>query len=425
MKKRFAVGQLVDAFLPLVAVVAALLVGAISLLLLGVDPIEAYKAMFSGAFANKNGLADTFVKATPLLLVGLGIVIAFRANVINIGAEGQLIVGALLSTYLAVELGETWPSYLVILICLLMGALAGAIWGGIPGVLKAYLNVNEILSTIMMNSIAIQVGFFLLRGPMIDPAELAAGTNIPHSARIPKIVDLARFTDIAKWLGFTDSAKKLEMTGFGAEIYGLLVEPTRFHIGFIFAIIMAVVVYILLWRTTIGYRIRAVGLNPHAARYAGINVSGYTILSMALSGAFAGLAGAVEIVGLHHRMFEPLAVSAGYGFSGIVVALFGKLHPLGAIPSAVLFGGLLVGGDKMQRAVQVPQVLITALMGVIILFVVSSDIWSRRRASRRVTANLDLDLDDDNNETTTGSPVDVDNENEANPESAKEVEGAS
>ncbi len=406
MKKRFAVGQLVDAFLPLVAVVAALLVGAISLLLLGADPIEAYKAMFSGAFANKNGLADTLVKATPLLLVGLGIVIAFRASVINIGAEGQLIVGALLSTYLAVELGEVLPSYLVILICLVMGAVAGAIWAGIPGVLKAYLNVNEILSTIMMNSIAIQVGFFLLRGPMIDPAELAAGTNIPHSARIPKIVDLPRFTDIAKSLGFTESAKKLEMTGFSAEIYGLLVEPTRFHIGFIFAIIMAVVVYILLWRTTIGYRIRAVGLNPHAARYAGINVPGYMILSMSLSGAFAGLAGAVEIVGLHHRMFEPLAVSAGYGFSGIVVALFGKLHPLGAIPSAVLFGGLLVGGDKMQRAVQVPQVLITALMGVIILFVVSSDIWSRRRASRRVTANLN-------------------DEKEAKTESPKEVEGVS
>ncbi|MGB0388089.1 MAG: ABC transporter permease [Ardenticatenaceae bacterium] len=398
MKNSFAVAKVVDALLPLVAVVAALVVGAIMLFLLGANPLEAYQAMFSGAFANKNGLADTLVKATPLLLVGLGIVIAFRASVINIGAEGQLIVGALLSTYLAVQLGEILPNYVVILICLVAGAFAGAVWGGIPGMLKAYLNVNEILSTIMMNSIAIQVGFFLLRGPMIDPAELAAGTNIPHSARIPKIVDLPRFTDIAKWFGFTESAKKLEMTGFSAEIYGLLVEPTRFHVGFIFAIIMAVVVYVLLWRTTIGYRIRAVGLNPHAARYAGINVPRYMVLSMGLSGAFAGLAGAVEIVGLHHRMFEPLAVSAGYGFSGIVVALFGKLHPLGAIPSAILFGGLLVGGDKMQRAVQVPQVLITALMGIIILFVVSSEIWSRRRASRRVTAKVDNDNDDNDHE---------------------------
>jgi simple sugar transport system permease protein len=151
---------------------------------------------------------------------------------------------------------------------------------------------------------------------------------------------------------------------------------------------MAVLVYFFLWRTTIGYRIRAVGLNPSAARYAGINVPRYVVLSMSLSGAFAGLAGAVEILGLHHRMFEPLAVSAGYGFSGIVVALFGKLHPLGAIPASLLFGGLLVGGDKMQRAVQVPQVLITALLGLVVLFVVSSEIWSRRRATRRVSGTL-------------------------------------
>ncbi|MDX1523584.1 MAG: hypothetical protein R3264_18295, partial [Anaerolineae bacterium] len=219
----------------------------------------------------------------------------------------------------------------------------------------------------------------------IDPAEVEAGTNIPHSARLPRPTDLPRVTDIAKWFGFTDTASDRELTGFGAEIYGLLVEPTRLHFGLIIAIIMAVLVYIFLWRTTIGYRIRAVGLNPSAARYAGINVPRYVMLSMGLSGAFAGLAGAVEILGLHHRMFEPLAVSAGYGFSGIVAALFGKLHPLGAIPSSILFGALLVGGDKMQRAVQVPQVLITALLGLVVLFVVSSEIWSRRRANRRVS----------------------------------------
>ena len=385
--KRLRFERILDALLPLVAVIGALIVGAIVLLLLDTSPVEAYSALITGAFTNKNGLADTLVKAIPLLLVGLGIVIAFRANVINIGAEGQLIVGALLTTYLAVELGETLPGWVVIIICLIAGTLIGAFWAGIPGYLKARLNVNEILSTIMMNQIAIQIGFFLLRGPMIDPAEVEAGTNIPHSARLPKVTDLPRFTDIAKWLGFTETAKNLEMTGFQAEIYGLLVEPTRLHTGLLIAILMAVLVYIFLWRTTIGYRIRAVGLNPSAARYAGINVPGYMVVSMALSGAFAGMAGAVEILGLHHRMFEPLAVSAGYGFSGIVVALFGKLHPLGAIPASLLFGGLLVGGDKMQRAVQVPQVLITALLGLIVLFVVSSEIWSRRRANRRVSEN--------------------------------------
>lgn len=378
----------VDALLPLIAVVGALLMGAVVLALLDKNPLEAYTAMISGAFANKNGLADTLVKAIPLLLVGLGIVIAFRANAINIGAEGQLIVGALLSTYLAVSLGQTLPGWLVIIICLIAGTLMGAIWAGVPGYLKAHLNVNEILSTIMMNQIAIQIGFFLLRGPMIDPAEIAAGTNIPHSARLPKTTDLPRFTDVAKWFGFTETAKELGLTGFSKEAYGLLVEPTRLHTGLLIALAMAVLVYIFLWRTTIGYRIRAVGLNPSAARYAGINVPRYMVLSMGLSGAFAGLAGSVEILGLHHRMFEPLAVSAGYGFSGIVVALFGKLHPLGAIPSALLFGGLLVGGDKMQRAVQVPQVLITALLGLIILFVVSSELWTRRRADRRVSDGL-------------------------------------
>jgi simple sugar transport system permease protein len=377
--------RLIDALLPLVAVIGALIIGAIVLLLLGVNPLEAYTAMLSGAFTNKNGLADTLVKTVPLLLVGLGIVIAFRANVINIGAEGQLIVAALLTTYLAIALGESWPGWLVILIGLAAGTLMGAIWAGIPGLLKARLNVNEILSTIMMNQIAIQVGFYLLRGPMIDPKEIEAGTNIPHSARLPRPTDMPRFTDMAQWFGFGEPAQDLELTGFSGEIYGLLVEPTRLHSGLFLAVLMAVLVYIFLWRTTVGYRIRAVGLNPSASRYAGINVPRYQVLSMGLSGAFAGLAGAVEILGLHHRMFEPLAVSAGYGFSGIVVALFGKLHPLGAIPSAFLFGGLLVGGDKMQRATQVPQVFITALLGLVVIFVVSSDIWSRRRAKRRVS----------------------------------------
>lgn len=389
--KFFRFEQLLDPLLPLIAVVAALLVGAVVLILLEVNPLEAYQAMFVGAFTNKNGLADTLVKATPLLLVGLGIVIAFRANVINIGAEGQLIMGALLTTYLGLQLGDRMPGFIVITICLLAGALMGGIWGAIPGYLKARLGVNEILSTIMMNQIAIQIGFYLLRGPMIDPAEVEAGTNIPHSARLPRSVDLPRFTDVARWLGFTESAEDLGLTGFTAELYGLLVEPTRLHTGLIIAVVMAILVYIFLWRTTVGYRIRAVGLNPHASRYAGINVPGYIILSLGLSGAFAGLAGAVEILGLHHRMFEPLAVSAGYGFSGIVAALFGKLHPLGAIPASVLFGGLLVGGDKMQRAVQIPQVMVTAMLGLVVLFVVSSEIWSRRRASRRVSIDSGME----------------------------------
>jgi simple sugar transport system permease protein len=382
---RFFYDHLLNLLLPLLAVLAALLVGALILWVQGVDPWEAYKSMFLGAFGSKNGLADTLVKSVPLMLVGLGIAIAFRGGVINIGAEGQLITGALFVTFLGVTFGEKMPGAVGILLLLFAGALMGGLWGAIPGWLKAQLGVNEILSTIMMNAIAIQIGYYLLRGPMIDPAELAAGTNIPHSARLPKNLDMARFTDIAKALGFTKRAKELGIEGYVGQLYGVLVEPTRLHIGFLFAILMAILVYIFLWRTTIGYKIRAVGLNRHAARYAGINVKRNMVLSMTLSGAFAGLAGAVEILGLHHRMFEPTSVSAGYGFTGIVAALFGGLHPLGIIPSSILFGGLLVGGDKMQRAMQIPQVLITAILGLIVLFVVSTDFFKRKLQTRRIS----------------------------------------
>jgi simple sugar transport system permease protein len=236
----------------------------------------------------------------------------------------------------------------------------------------------------MLNQIAIQLGYYLLRGVMMDPAERAAGTNIPHSERLSRATDMLRFADIGKALGLPAS-KDSGIGGYLGDLYGLLADPTRLHVGLLIGLLVAVAVYFFLWRTTIGYRIRAVGLNPHASRYAGINVEGYMAFSMGLSGALIGLAGAVEILGLHHRMFEPTSVSSGYGFSGIVVALFGKLHPLAAIPSAILFGGLLVGGDKMQRAMQIPQVLVTAILGVIVLFVVSSDIWVRRRASKRVS----------------------------------------
>ncbi len=391
--------RLYDTLLPFAAVLAAFLIGAVLLLLQGVNPIEAYQALFVGAFGSKNGLSDTLVKAIPLMLVGLGIAIAFRGGVINIGAEGQIIVGSLLTTYIVVQMGESLPPILGIAIGMLAGAFMGGVWGAIPGYLKARLGVNEILSTIMMNQIAIQIGFYLLRGPMIDPAELEAGTNIPHSARLARLYDLPRFTDLAQSLGLTKSADELGLTGYLAELYGVLVEPSRLHTGLIWAVIAAILVYVLLWRTTIGYRIRAVGLNPHASRYAGMTVGRTMVLSMTLSGMFAGLAGAVEILGLHHRMFEPTAVSAGYGFTGIVAALFGKLHPLGIIPSSILFGGLLVGGDKMQRAMQVPQVLITAILGIVVLFVVSTDYFIRKRANRRVSVNNVANSDKDDDQT--------------------------
>ena len=352
MNTRLYLAKLIDVLLPVLAMVIALVVGVLLLFLLGTDPIEAYSALIQGALGNISGITQTLTKATPLLLVGLGICIAFRGGVINIGGEGQIVVGALAATAFGVGFRDL-PALVLLPLTLISGAVAGLIWGGIPGLLKARLGVNEILTTVMMNQIALRLMNFLLRGPMLDPEHVAAGTSIPQSAALPESIWLPR-----------------------------LVPRTLFHSGAILAVLLALAVYFLLWRTTIGYRIRAVGLNPHASRYAGIPVAKYVTLSLALSGMLCGLAGAVEVLGVHHRMLEGL--SGGYGFSGIVAALFGKLHPLGAIPASALFGALLVGADKMQRAVQVPSALAIALQGLVVLFVVSSDLYVRRRTRRRV-----------------------------------------
>ena len=348
-------GRLFDLLLPLLATLAALAVGAIMLQLLGANPFVAYRALLEGAFGSQNALADTIVRATPLLLVGLGICIAFRAGVINIGGEGQFIAGALPATLLGLSFPDA-PAIIIVPAALLCGFLGGAVWGSIPGLLKAYFNVNEILSTIMLNIIALQFMNFLLRGPMIDPVQLQAASAIPQTARLNPAFDLPR------WV------------------------PTRLHAGALLAVALAVVVYILLWRTTIGYRIRAVGFNPDASRYAGINVKRNIVLALLLSGAFAGLAGAVQVYGVSHRMITD-GSAAGFtgsaGFNGIVAALFGKLHPLGAIPASFIFGALIVGANSLQRAMQVPAALITALNGLVVVFVVCSDIFSRRLARRR------------------------------------------
>jgi simple sugar transport system permease protein len=361
MKKIFQsewVSRLIDSLLSVFATLAALLVGAVMLLFLKVNPVEAYKALWDGAFGTSNAFAETLVKATPLLLVGLGICISFRGDVINIGGEGQMIMGAILATWVGLTF-TSLPGWLVITLAMLAGFLGGSIWGGIPGVLKAYFRVNEILSTVMMNAIAVQLMNFLLGGAMIDPVQAERASKIPQTARLLEAFHLPRLV------------------------------PTRLHLGALIAVILAVLVYIFLWRTTLGYRIRAVGQNPHASRYAGIKVPRYIVLALLLSGAFAGLAGATQVFGVNYRMITDGSASGftgGAGFNGIVAALFGQLHPIWSIPASILFGALLVGANSMQRVVQVPSALITALNGLVVVFVVSSEIWRQRRQRRRLAA---------------------------------------
>ncbi len=363
MRSRF--NALIDSLMPVMATLAALGVGAVMLLVLRVNPGEAYSALWEGAFGNTNAMAETLVKATPLLLVGLGICIAFRASVINIGGEGQMIVGGILATQIGLTFTD-WPGWLGIIAAMLGGFLGGAIWGGIPGLLKAYFRVNEILSTVMMNAIAVQLMNYLLRGPMIDPAQAEKASKIPQTARL---LEAFRFP---RW------------------------APTRLHIGFLIAVFLAFLVYILLWRTTLGYRIRAVGQNPHASRYGGIRVRRRIVTALLLSGAFAGLAGAIQVYGVNYRMITDGSASGftgSAGFNGIVAALFGQLHPLGTIPASIFFGALLVGANKMQRVVQIPSALITALNGLVVVFVVSSEIWRKQRQRKRLSSDSDeIDL---------------------------------
>lgn len=352
------ISRLFDSLLPVFATLAALVIGAVMLLFLKVNPIEAYKALWDGAFGSSNAFAETLVKATPLLLVALGICISFRGDVINIGGEGQMIVGAILATWIGLTFTGL-PGWLGITLAMLAGFLGGAVWGGIPGFLKAYFSVNEILSTVMMNAIAVQLMNFLLRGPMIDPSQAELASKIPQTARLLEIFRLPRLV------------------------------PTRLHLGALIAVILAILVYILLWRTTLGYRIRAVGQNPHASRYAGIKVQRYVVLALLLSGAFSGLAGATQVFGVNYRMITDGSASGftgSAGFNGIVAALFGQLHPIWSIPASILFGALLVGANKMQRMVQVPSALVIALNGLVVVFVVSSEIWRRQRQRRRLAA---------------------------------------
>jgi simple sugar transport system permease protein len=334
---------------------AATAAAALVLAAIGAKPLATYAVLFTGPLGDLFGVTEILVRAVPLTLIALGIAISFRSGILNIGAEGQIMMGVLASA--AVALGfPGLPRPVLLPLCLAAGAAAGAFWAGIAGVLRARLQVNEILSTVMLNYIAAQVYTFLLRGPLIDPAELMTGSGTPQSMRLVR----------AAWLD-------------------RLVPGTRLHSGLLLALVLAALVWLLLWRTTLGYRMRAAGAGAKAARYAGIPVERSLVLAMLFAGGFAGLAGAVEVSGVHHRAIE--GISSGYGFAGIVVALFGGLHPAGIVPAAVFFGLLLVGADMTQRSAGVPANMILVLQGVTILAIVSAKAYldnpyAQERAAR-------------------------------------------
>ncbi len=368
--RRINLGRTLDLLPAFLALLGALLVSAIILLILGNNPLQAFAAMWEGAFGNENATANTLTKATPILFVAIGITVAFRGGVINIGGEGQMITGALAGTAVTLSVGESL-GFLVIPLALLAAFIVGGFYGALAGYLKAQFDVNEILSTIMLNQVAVQLMNYLLNGPMLDPTKI--GTNhVPETARIVTIAKISRL--------------RIPLPGH------LLFDRTSLHWGLVLAVLIAIVFFIFLWWTTYGFRIRAVGLKERAARYAGINVKRQMVLAMFLAGGLSGLAGIVQVLGLTYRLKtdgSPAGFTGNAGFNGIVVALFGGLTPLGAIPASVFFGGLLVGAQKMQREIQGASSLITSINGIIVVFVVASQIFILRRARRRVSEKIE------------------------------------
>jgi ABC-type uncharacterized transport system permease subunit len=330
--------------IPILAVLTAVIVGGIIIALVGGNPFQAYLGLIQGAFGSAKALSETAVWSTPYIFAGLAVAVAFKGGLFNIGAEGQLAFGAVMAALIGYALpgwlGTNLPAFIHIPLAVGLGMLAGALWAAIPGALKAYTGGHEVINTIMMNYIALNITSFLLNGPMKDPSPLNVVARTPEiaiSARIPPI-----FPDL------------------------------RVHWGFVFAIIIAVIIWWLLWKTTLGFEIRTVGANPDAAKYAGINVKQTIVLTMAISGALAGLAGAIEVTALNYR--HELGFSIGYGFDAIAIALLGKTNPFGVILAAILFGAMRNGGTRMQFLTQIPVDIISVIQALILLFVAADAI---------------------------------------------------
>jgi ABC-type uncharacterized transport system permease subunit len=345
---------------PVVAIVLSFAIGALIILATGYNPVAAYAALFEGAFgspaslgrillyelrltdvapsaedtASLAAIGRTLVNTTPLIFTGLAVAIAFRAGLFNIGGEGQFFMGAMAAAWLGVALGFLGPG--AIPIALIACGLAGFLWGAVPGVLKAYFGAHEVITTIMLNFIAIFLTSYITRVPLDREGVLPGTEPIVESAKIPI-------------LG----------AGLGLANYGIFL-----------ALLAAVVAYLLLWRTRTGFELRAVGFSPGAANYAGIGIARNTVLALAIGGAFAGLGGGIEVMGVYGNMDLPFVRDVG--FIGIGVALLGRNHPVGVVLGAIVFGAMASGAQQMQFDTQVPLDLTDVLLAVILFFVTAT-----------------------------------------------------
>jgi len=366
--KKFDYYILLEKITPLIAVILALLVGAIVIVLIGENPVFVYKTLFNNAIGNRDGWGNVLFRATPLIFTGLTVAFAFRCGLFNIGGEGQVYIGSFLATWVGFTFTHL-PAFLLIPLCILSAAAGGALWAAVPGILKAKTGVHEVIVTIMMNWIASSLTFFLVLKFKAPPTEamVAAGVKqmIPHTSEIAEAARLPRLYNIFKFLNIDFPAYN------------------QVNISFFIAIGVAVLAYYILWKTNLGYEIRAVGYSPLAAEYGGISVGKNIILAMMISGAFAGLVATNEVMGFKYRWRQELFT--GLGFNGIAVALLGKNHPLGVVLAAILFGILNYGGAIVNIFTEgrIPRELIMVLQAVIVIFVVISDEVVKRLIRQR------------------------------------------
>ncbi|KLU60143.1 branched-chain amino acid transport system / permease component [Peptococcaceae bacterium CEB3] len=318
---------------PLVSVIVALLIGTVVMLATGHNPFQAYGALLSGAFGSTYALSNTIAGAIPLILSGLGVAIGFKAGLFNIGAEGQYWIGSMVAVWVGYSVTGL-PPLLHITLAIALAMLAGGLWAGvIPGLAKALVGAHEVITTMMMSYIAIFLTQFMVEnGPMMEKGFTPQSPLIRSSVMIPKII-----------------------------------PRTQLSWGLLIAVAAAFVVYWLLFKTTVGFRLRAVGLNVRAAKYAGINVPLYTVLALFFSGLLAGLAGAVQMLGVQQRLYD--SFNSGYGFTAIVVALLANNNPFGVILSAIFFSALATGGQSMQLVSGVPAQLTDVVSGIIIFLI--------------------------------------------------------
>lgn len=343
-----------------IAIILGFVAGALVLFFTNISPIEAYSEMFHGAFSKPNYISTIIVRSTPLIFTGLSVAFAFKTGLFNIGAEGQFIVGSLAAAFLGLKFSLPW--YIQIPLVITIAAMAAGAYGGFAGYLKARFGVHEVLATIMFNWIALYFSNWALMGSWM---------HRPHTETSEFIQPQTSITILEDW--------KISEAGISFfQDYPMLGQFFRspVNLGIVIAIISAFCVWFILEKTTFGYELKAVGLNPNAARYGGINVEKRLTHSMFISGALAGLAGATHVMGVSKNV-AILAGPEGYGFEGIAVALVALSHPLGVIFSGLFLGALKYTGQKLQSIMEVPSEVITLMIGAIIFFIALEPLISK------------------------------------------------